>query len=97
MPDISTSVYGPVFLIVAGGLDTSDDLLCCHDLIWSHHEELSIDGEDTVLRQDREYRMLREKCPRKVYEISDRSIGMICPPARELETITRFLSFFARP
>ena len=94
MPDISTSVYGPVFLIVTRSLDATEYLLCSDDLIWSHHEELSIDREDTVLSQDREECMLRKKCLRKVYKVSDGSIGMIRPPARELKTITRFLSFF---
>ena len=96
MPDISSSVYGAVFLIVARGLDATEYLLCRDDLIRSHHEELSIDGEDTVLRQDREECMLRKKRLCKVYEISDRSIGMVCPPARKLEAITRFFSLFAR-
>lgn len=48
MPDISSSVYCSIFLVVRARLDAVDDFLSCNNLIGSHHEKLSIDGKDAI-------------------------------------------------
>ena len=93
MPDVAAGAQGPEHgLVVLGNQDAVEDALGGHDLVGAHDEQVLVDVEHAVLREDVEEGMLGEERRGEGHEIADGDVVGVGPPARELEAVGGLLA-----
>ena len=95
MPDVSSRIYRPVFLVVGGNFYSVQDSFRCDNLIRAHDKKHILGGEDAVLREDIQDGVLRKEGLGEIDEIRNGMVVCVGPVTRELERVAR-LSFFGR-
>ena len=80
MPDISSRCCSAEALLVIGGdEDALQNLLCCGNLVGTHHQQVLFCGEYAELGEDIEQGVLCEKGAGEVHQISYDLVLLVCP------------------
>ena len=88
MPDVSTTLYTAILLIIIGNFDTIENPLRSRDLVRTHDHQHILRCKNTILRKDIQNRMLCEKGLCKINQIRNHTVIGICPKAGKLKTVT---------
>ena len=97
MPDVSSTLYGPIGLVIVCDIDPGKDFFGSHNLVGTHGQQDPVGGKDTIFDQHIEQRMFGKEGPAKVHQIRNGTVVGICPPGGEFKAVAGAFPFLDAP